>query len=72
MSDAALLPLAAALLAVTGMAVAAALRGWDEWLAVKRDALAAGRARGAGAAPDLAALRARVRRLEAIADGAEL
>ena len=73
MTDPALLPFAAAALIATGMTAAAALRGWQEWLTLRHDAL-----RGGQGAPrprdigELAALRARARRLEAIADGADL
>lgn len=57
-----------------GIAAAAALRGWREWLDVRRLEIgrpAGGRRPGAGSRGDLADLRARVRRLEAIADGGE-
>ena len=53
-----------------GIALAsfAALRGWRDWLELKRLELAAP-ARPAGGRIELAALRERVRRLEAIVDG---
>jgi len=59
--------------AATGIASAALLRGWTGWLEIKRLELT-GRTRRGGAAPrgDLAELKARVRKLEAIASGVEL
>lgn len=58
-------------LAVT-IAATAALRGWEEWLDLRRLQLGHDRpAPKAGARPDLSELRARVRRLEAIANGSE-
>lgn len=64
-----LLTLGAAGLAATGMTAAAALRGWRDWLDVRRTALEARRED----APrrTITDLRARVRRLEAIANGSE-
>jgi hypothetical protein len=52
------------------LATGAMLRGWDQWLALRREQL--GRSEDANPAPrsELSALRERVRRLEAIADGA--
>ena len=61
---------ASALLAV-GLASAVALKGWAGWLEVRRLELG-GRRRGAGARLEIADLRARVRRLEAIADGGKV
>jgi len=58
-----------------GLAAATALRGWGEWLEVRRLELGGGR--GGGPRPataariELADLRQRVRRLEAIANGGE-
>jgi hypothetical protein len=55
------------------IAAAAALRGWEDWLDLRRLELGGirpGPARTA-ARPDLTELRARVRRLEAIANGSE-
>jgi hypothetical protein len=58
-----------------GLAAAAALKGWRDWLDVRR--LEMGRGAPGGARPagpgriELADLRARVRRLEAIANGGE-
>ncbi|HYW16366.1 MAG TPA: hypothetical protein VE891_09475 [Allosphingosinicella sp.] len=59
------------LLAV-GLASAALLKGWYGWLELRRIELEArGGGKGSKARPDLAELRARVRRLEAIASGGE-
>ena len=65
-----LLTLATAGLAATGMTAVAALRGWQDWLDVRRAAVDAttGRRRRAGRSPTCSA---RVRRLEAIANGSE-
>jgi hypothetical protein len=58
-----------------GIAAAAALRGWREWLEVRRLEIGGrpvrGSRPGARSGVELADLRARVRRLEAIADGGE-
>jgi hypothetical protein len=63
------------LLAVS-LACAAALRGWTGWLELRRlevSGRSGGLPRpGSGSRTELADLRARVRRLEAIANGAEL
>lgn len=73
-------PLALSALAFTGIAglgltTAAALKGWNGWLELKRLEI---RERGRDAVPpspaariELADLKARVRKLEAIADGLE-
>lgn len=67
-------------IAVAGLAafllvVAALLRGWTDWLALKRAELEADDQVPASATPaariELADLKARVRRLEAIANGVE-
>lgn len=62
-------------LAALLVAVAALLRGWRGWLDLKREELAlrnAGPASGSsGARIELADLKERVRRLEAIANGVE-
>ncbi len=60
------------LLAV-GLASGALLKAWHGWLELRRIELARGRrpASGSRARPELAELRARVRRLEAIASGGE-
>jgi len=65
----ALLALASAGTAATAIASAAALRGWRDWLDLRRNAVETAR-RGWRAQPTIAELKARVRRLEAIADGA--
>jgi hypothetical protein len=58
-------------LAGLGLAVAAGLKAWAEWLDVKRLELGrSGKTRGRGRS-EVAALRERVRRLEAIASGVE-
>jgi hypothetical protein len=69
-----LVALAASAMLAVGLACAAGLRGWTGWLELRRLELGgSGRVhdRTPGARPDLAELRARVRRLEAIANGAE-
>ncbi len=58
-----------------GIAAAAALKGWREWLDVRRLEMSgrpgSGRCPAAGSRIELADLRARVRRLEAIANGGD-
>jgi hypothetical protein len=66
----------AALVVALSMLSLAALRGWEGWLQVRRIELAQGRARRHPASPaaarlELADLKDRVRRLEAIANGVE-
>jgi hypothetical protein len=58
--------------AAAGLALASAamLKGWTQWLELRREQLRSGRAPSAPPAGELRALRERVRRLEAIADGA--
>jgi hypothetical protein len=51
------------------LASAAALRGWNQWLALRRLEVSRGKRPAPG---ELRALRERVRRLEAIASGTEL
>lgn len=70
---------AASGLAGLGMVVAAGLSGWREWIALKRRELDAhgGPARepvtgNAGARIEIADLRERIRKLEAIAAGVDL
>ena len=74
MSDpATLFVLAAAGIFAVMIAVAAALTGWQGWLDLKRQELG-GRDGARASVPqriELADLKERVRRLEAIADGAE-
>ena len=68
MSDALpFLTIALAGLAGIGLAAGAALRGWNDWLELRRMRIQAG-ASGAGR-PRIGELRERVRRLEAIASG---
>ncbi len=68
---ASLVALSASGVLAVALASAAALRGWSEWLELRRVELGRGRP-GPGRRSELAELRARVRRLEAIADGADL
>jgi hypothetical protein len=78
MSDpAALVSLAAAGLAGMGIVSAAALKGWSGWLALKRLELAGGSSSNpsppsAAARIELADLKERVRKLEAIAAGIDI
>jgi hypothetical protein len=69
-ADPSLLPFAAAALAAAGMSAAAGLRAWQDWIALRREQVSCGAAPARD--PELTALRARVRRLEAIASGIEL
>ena len=77
MSDAALM-IAFATLATLAIVIAAvaALRGWQGWLEVRRLEIERGRsgsvATSRSARPDLSELRARVRRLESIANGSDI
>ncbi len=76
MSDQGLLIALAAGLAGLLIAIAAFLRGWQGWLELKRAQLVAQHPQeqyvpSPAARIELADLRERVRRLEAIADGAE-
>jgi hypothetical protein len=73
---ASLVALSASFMLAIGLAAAVGLRGWTDWLEVRR-LDPGGRRRGlARSAPgrmtELAELRERVRRLEAIANGAEV
>jgi len=66
----------AAVVVALAMLSLAALKGWDGWLELRRMELAQGGARDARPTPaaarlELADLRERVKRLEAIANGAE-
>ncbi len=57
-----------------GLTVGALLKAWHGWLELRRIELAArggGSRKGSGPRPELAELKARVRRLEAIASGGE-
>jgi hypothetical protein len=67
-----------ALVSVTTLAVViaavAALKGWEGWLEVRRLEIERGQPRATqsrAARPDLSELKARVRRLEAIANGSD-
>lgn len=76
MSDQTMLIMLAAGLAGLLIAIAAFLRGWQGWLELKRAQLSAAQtpemaAPSPAARIELADLKERVRRLEAIADGAE-
>lgn len=73
MSDpTALFTLASAGTLAVAIAAAAALRGWQGWLDIKRLEIDGGRPRARSSAPpriEIADLKDRVRRLEAIANG---
>jgi hypothetical protein len=73
---ASLVALSASGLVAVGLAAAAGLRGWTDWLEVRRLELSGRRGVPGRTAPsgrvELADLRERVRRLEAIANGAEV
>jgi hypothetical protein len=71
-----MLMVAAALVVALSMLSLAALRGWEGWLQLRRIELAQGLGRRPAPSPaaarlDLADLKDRVRRLEAIANGVE-
>ncbi len=69
----AMIALASAGTVAVTVAAATALRGWEDWLDLRRlelDRTSPGAARTTPR-PDLSDLRARVRRLEAIANGSE-
>ena len=57
--------------AALGLALAsgAALRGWRQWLALRRDQLLTPMSQRTAGSAEVRTLRERVRRLEAIADG---
>jgi hypothetical protein len=63
-----------AALAGLALAAGATLRAWESWLALKREALGSRRPlpSAVSARIELASLRERIRRLEAIAAGIEL
>lgn len=76
MSDpASILSIASAGTLAIGLAATAALRGWQEWLDLRRLEIGARRGRGPGRSgarrPEIVELKDRVRRLEAIANGLE-
>jgi hypothetical protein len=64
-----LLTLAATGTFALAIAASAGLRGWQEWLELRRAQLSEPGAKRSSAPPELIDLRARVRRLEAIANG---
>ena len=68
---AAMLVIAASGSAALAVTTLAAFRGWNQWLALKRLEAEKGRSRSGGGS-ELAELRRRVRKLEAIASGIEL
>lgn len=69
---ASLAALTGSLLLAVGLSSAALLKAWFGWLELRRIELAArGGSKAAQARPEIAELRARVRRLEAIASGNE-
>lgn len=53
------------------LASAASLKAWTQWLELRREQLRVGRPAKPAAPGELRTLRERVRRLEAIADGAQ-
>ncbi len=68
---AAFLALASSGTLALGVFSVAALRGWHGWLELRRMQIGTGGGRSAPARVELADLRARVRRLEAIANGTD-
>jgi hypothetical protein len=66
---AALLAFGSALTLSVGVTSIAALKAWHEWLDLKRARLESPGGRGSSRARELAELRERVKRLEAIANG---
>jgi hypothetical protein len=77
MNDPAIIAAASATLAAISLLSGAALRGWKGWLELKRAELENGRTGSPGSERpvgkvDVADLKQRVRRLEAIASGIEI
>jgi hypothetical protein len=70
MTDPSVIVVAASGSAATAIAAFAALRGWNQWLALKRLQATSDQPEARGG--ELAELRKRVRKLEAIASGIEL
>ena len=66
---AALLALGSTATLALGVTAVAMLRGWHEWLDIRREQIEKNGHRRTGRAAELAALRERVKRLEAIANG---
>lgn len=70
MSDpAALLALGSTATLAVGVLSVATLRAWHEWLDLRREQIETKGARGSSRGAELTALRERVKRLEAIANG---
>ena len=70
MSDpAALLALASAGTLALGVTAVATLKAWHEWLELRRTEIDKAKGRGSPRRAELAELRERVKRLEAIANG---
>jgi hypothetical protein len=65
-----IIPLAGSAAAGLALASAASLKAWAQWLDLRREALRFGRPASPAPPDELKALRERVRKLEAIADGA--
>jgi hypothetical protein len=68
---ASLAALTASGLVAVGLASAALLKGWYGWLELRRSMLGRSRGEALRVRPEIAELRSRVRRLEAIASGAD-
>ncbi len=64
-----LIALAGSAAAGFALASGAILKGWSQWLELRREQLGSASIAAAAAPGELRALRERVRRLEAIADG---
>jgi hypothetical protein len=73
MSDpAAFITLGMTATAAIAIAAVAGLKGWQEWLELRRIELSSGQRRRRNVPPELSELRERVRRLEAVANGADI
>jgi hypothetical protein len=72
MIDMSAMILAAAGSAGLAVAMLAGLRGWSQWLELKRLEASRDTPTGAGGRSEIAELRRRVRKLEAIANGIDL
>ena len=64
-----LLALGSSLTLGVGVTAVATLKAWHEWLELKRSRIEKSGGRGSGRGAELAELRDRVKRLEAIANG---
>lgn len=75
MIDASLVTIASAAMVGLGIVSTAMLRGWTGWLELRRLQIQGGRRRGPSSPPaagsEIAALKERVRKLEAIASGVD-